>query len=289
MRYEIDSKALIFNGKNPKLFFEQLITACEELDINFFVVGAFARDLLLEHIYNQKAGIATRDIDLAIRIDSWKRYNELIEYLKKKYQFKEGRVSHEFISSNGTFTDIVPFGKIEKNRSISFPPNFSRIMNMVGFEEIYNSSIEIIIDKSIVIKIASIEGIVILKLIAWKDRQPASISQKHVRDIYLILSNYFDIKVSEFAQEFSDIFDAKDYNFMSGGARALGRRIGQISKKSINLVNNLNSIFEKILSERDNSLFITQMMNNTPYDYEYVKKIMEGLIRGFDDIVSNKR
>lgn len=285
MIYEIDSKHIIFNGKNPKVFFEEINEACKELNLSFFIVGAFARDLLLEQIYRQKTGIATRDIDLAIKVDSWNNYDRLIKCLKEKYGYKNGRVAHEFVSSNGMITDIVPFGKIEEGRKISFPPNFTKIINMVGFAEVYQSCIEIIIDKQVKVKIVSLEGIVILKLIAWKDRQPASISQKHTRDIYLIIKNYFDIKVSEFAEEFSDIFDDENYDFLSGGAKVIGRRIGQMSNQSKNLKNNIGMVFSKILENKGNSLFISQLVNGTSHSYEYGEKIVNNLIMGFYDIV----
>jgi predicted nucleotidyltransferase len=48
--------------------------AADSLDIPFFVIGATARDILLEHCHAIKAPRATQDIDIAVEVAGW---NEL--------------------------------------------------------------------------------------------------------------------------------------------------------------------------------------------------------------------
>jgi predicted nucleotidyltransferase len=47
------------------------------LDIPLMLVGALARDLLLELAHGIPAGRATEDIDLAVAVDSWAAYDRL--------------------------------------------------------------------------------------------------------------------------------------------------------------------------------------------------------------------
>lgn len=288
MKFDIDSSKIIFNGKDIKSFFESLNAACKVCQVSYFVVGAFARDLVLEQLFDQPTGIATRDIDIAIRIDSWENYRQIIDYLKKNYQFKNSQNINEYISPEGVYTDIIPYGEIEDKRSIHFPPDFEQEMNMLGFSEVFDSALTIILDQSVDLKVASLEGITILKLIAWMDRQPDSVSQKHVRDIGLIFKAYYDAKIGEFAIEFSDLLDEDDFDVSVCGAKALGRRLQQLSAESTDLKHTLEQIFKKIIKEEDNSFFITQLTNNSSWEYEFSSRVVRAFIHGFKDDLSTR-
>lgn len=285
MKLELDSSEIIFNGRDFISFFERINHACTHFGLDYFVVGAFARDIILKNIFNQSTGIATKDIDIAIRINSWDKYQEFIDYLKYKHGFKNGKNPHEFVSPEHVFTDLIPYGEIEDNRTVSFPPNFNSVINMLGFEETRESTIEITLDKKVDLKIVSSEGIVILKFIAWKDREPDRVSEKHARDIRLLINAYFDAKVSEFAVEFADLFDAEDFDDVVCGARALGRRMKQISQDSTILTETLNELFSYLLKEEDNSLFITQLTNASNRKYSFWLRVMKSLSNGFQDQV----
>ncbi|MEM6320626.1 MAG: nucleotidyl transferase AbiEii/AbiGii toxin family protein [Bacteroidota bacterium] len=281
MRFEIASSDITFNGSGIKPFFAHLNEVCTKFGTSYFVVGAFARDLLLENIYNQPTGVATRDIDIAITIESWQNYQEVIHFLLQKKGFRKGQNVHEYISPENIQTDIIPYGSIEENRTVSFPPNFDTVMNMLGFQEVYKATIQIILDDAVSFKIASIEGIALLKFIAWADRIPDRISQKHVTDISLIIKAYFDAKVAEFATELPYLFDEEHFDTFICSARVLGHRFQQISKKSVQLKIELNAIFDKILKEKSNSLFLTQLTLSSNWDYAFCLRLMESLVESF--------
>lgn len=285
MKFELDSSKITFNGKDFISFFERINHACDHFGIDYFVVGAFARDIILKNIFKQATGIATKDIDIAIRINSWDKYHEFIGYLKSEYSFKNGTNLHEFISPENVFTDLIPYGKIEDNRTVSFPPNFNQVINMLGFEEVNEATIQITLDKKVDLKIVSIEGIVLLKFIAWKDREPDRVSEKHARDIRLLINAYYEAKVSKFAVEFADLFDEEDFDDTVCGARALGRRMKQISEHSSILTETLTELFSYLLKEEDNSLFITQLTNASNRRYSFWWRVMKSLSSGFQDQV----
>jgi predicted nucleotidyltransferase len=71
----------------------------------------------------------------------------------------------------GRQLDIVPFGTgIEENESqIRWPPDAATAMSVAGFNEAFNSSVTYEIDGQ-EIRLASVPGLAILKLIAWQDR-----------------------------------------------------------------------------------------------------------------------
>lgn len=284
MKYEINSSDINFSGSDFKTFFTRINDACSVENVSYYVVGAFARDIILENIFKQSSGVATKDIDVAIEIDSWENYDKFVNYLKTKHNFTEGKNPHEYISPEGVFTDIIPYGGIEKNRLVSFPPNYSKEINMLGFEEIHSSAINIVLDNEIEFRIASIEGIAILKLIAWQDRMPGSSSEKHSRDLGLIIDSYFDPSVEQIADDFADLFDVDEFNSTICGARSLGRRIKLLINSSDHLKNELESLFSEILKDEENSLFISQLTNSTLWDYNFALQVVKNFALGFSEI-----
>jgi predicted nucleotidyltransferase len=51
------------------------------LSIQFFVVGASARDFILKYCYGIEPPRMTRDIDLGVEVASWEQFNQLKEAL----------------------------------------------------------------------------------------------------------------------------------------------------------------------------------------------------------------
>lgn len=55
----------------------QVIRAAESQQLRLFVVGAQARDLLLQYVYDLPVHRATNDIDFGIIVESWDEFAKL--------------------------------------------------------------------------------------------------------------------------------------------------------------------------------------------------------------------
>jgi predicted nucleotidyltransferase len=80
---------LDFSGKLQPLedLFRELIRATSAQDIPSFVVGAFARDIIMmAHGIDIKR--ATEDIDFGIKVKSWEQFQQLKDSLINTKQFK---------------------------------------------------------------------------------------------------------------------------------------------------------------------------------------------------------
>ena len=53
----------------------------KELNIDFFVVGALVRILILEKYYNLPIGVATLDLDIGITVIDWEHYKRVKDSL----------------------------------------------------------------------------------------------------------------------------------------------------------------------------------------------------------------
>ena len=66
----------------------QVVHAANNEGLDLFIVGAQARDLLLQYIYDLPVHRATNDIDFGIIVESWNKFTELRDNLivDKKFQ-----------------------------------------------------------------------------------------------------------------------------------------------------------------------------------------------------------
>ncbi|MBO0797271.1 MAG: nucleotidyl transferase AbiEii/AbiGii toxin family protein [Blastocatellia bacterium] len=172
-----------------ELVFRDVAQASAALGIPFFVVGACARDLLLDLYYSIPAYRATNDIDLGIRVETWYMFEEVKRCLSETGRYVTDIHRPERLrSSEGVFIDVVPFGGVEDSvtRDIVWAPENSVVMSALGFEEAYRNAINVRVAADLIVSVSSLAGLTLMKLIAWKDRRNA----KDAKDLELILSEY---------------------------------------------------------------------------------------------------
>jgi len=89
-------KLLDLSGKIDELIpiIGEITQVADSLGIPFFVIGAAARDLILKHGYGLGSSRATIDLDLAIQVENWEKYNILSAVLLETGPFSEDRSPH---------------------------------------------------------------------------------------------------------------------------------------------------------------------------------------------------
>ncbi len=77
--------------------------------------------------------------------------------------------SKDFVSRSIS-NSIVPFGKLESDSKISWPPFYDKIMTVLGYREALENSIKIEVNgKSI--DVISTDMLIALKIISWQENQ----------------------------------------------------------------------------------------------------------------------
>jgi predicted nucleotidyltransferase len=108
------------------------------MSIPFFIIGATARDLLLEVHYGIGSKRATVDIDIAVFIENWDQFKNLKDALTGATDFEPTRDIHRLLFKKRLPVDIVPFGRVaQKDDLIEWPPDGSFKMSVTGFRECY--------------------------------------------------------------------------------------------------------------------------------------------------------
>ena len=162
----------------------------KQLQIPYFVIGATARDLLIEHVYGLETTRATRDIDFAVAVSSWENFARLKEQLIATGAFQAGEQSHRltFGEDSGAYPlDLVPFDGVERDGEIAWPPAGDVVMNVAGYADALDSALDVEIEPGFTVKIVSLPAMAILKILAWNDRPERD---KHAADVLLLLRHY---------------------------------------------------------------------------------------------------
>ena len=209
--------------------YELIAEVANQSNVRFFVIGATARDMVFECGYNISASRATRDIDLAVQVATWAEFLNLKDALIATGHFAGSKMMQRMYYQNQIPIDIVPFGAIENEGSISWPPDDSVKMNVAGFNDAYHATQTVRLRESPVLDIPVVTpaALVILKLMAWKDR--SSEHSKDAIDLAFILRCYLDAGHTErLAEEHSDLLLDEDFDFERSGARMLGRDVASI-------------------------------------------------------------
>lgn len=166
-----------------KKFLTDFKSIIDSLEVPMLLIGAQARMLIFDSQY-QVQGRATKDWDVAVKLDNWERYNLLISIMTTGQNplFEKTKVIHKFIHIETELeVDVIPFGDISKpNQEINWPDGNQ--MNILGLEEAFVNTELIIID-NIEIRVADIDAFIALKLLAWNNRR----EKKDLKDIITVL------------------------------------------------------------------------------------------------------
>lgn len=246
----------------------EVVNTSESRGLRPFIVGAKVRDLLLRYAYDLPVYRVTNDIDFAIVVESWEEFTKLRNDLIGNKNFKpDPAMRQRMVHENGLFIDLVPFGGLEEvSGQISWPPDFSTVMSTVGFREAYESSIEVRLAEDLMVRVASLAGLALLKIVAWDERR----FERDAEDLGLIMRNYLDAgNQDRIYSEHGDCLDLlnEEFDYDKASARILGRDIGRL------LTGTSRMIVERVLSgevdDRADALAMAMVRNNTNYYGEY--------------------
>lgn len=263
MDYKVESKKIKHPLLRPVL--EELIPVFEKRDIKFYIIGAVARDIILD-LNNEKSRRVTMDLDIAIAINHWEDFEGISSDISSLPNFtKDKKQSQRFLYKEKYEIDIVPYGAIkDENDKIYWPPDESFAMSVAGFEEAEKNLLTINMDDKLKFDIVSLESVFLLKLFAWKDR--FNKTSKDAEDLGFILYNYLNINRDlSFAEPYNKIYELEDYNEVKAGAIVLGIRLNEMLSQSPDIKPKVKSLLEEDLSRHEHSRLFNQIIETNSY------------------------
>jgi predicted nucleotidyltransferase len=226
-------KLLDISGKIDRLTIEVLSLiskTASSLGIQFFVIGATARDIILNNAYNISTIRATMDIDFGVQVSNWESYEKMKDTLLATGLLTKTKEPHRLLYAESIRIDILPFGPIaEPDQCLSWPPDHEPKMSTIGFEEAYRYSQTVRLTKNptLDIQVAAPCGLALMKLFSWSDSYPNR--GRDAQDLALLLKTYIQAgNEQRLYEDAGDLLEKEDFDYILAGARLLGRDMAAI-------------------------------------------------------------
>lgn len=195
----------------------ELAARCRALDLEFLVVGAAARDLVIHALQRSDPIRATKDIDIAVAVRVGEQFTELAEQLTRK-----GRSEHTFEVLE-VDVDVVPFGGIEQGRTVRFADD--RLLDVNGLQEAHDTSVLVRMPHGTELQVASAPAQTALKILAWRDRHHAN--PKDGIDLHVILAALTEDPFVDEVWDDHEALDATDDDIVAAASYHYARRAAE--------------------------------------------------------------
>ncbi len=267
---------------NYKEILEALERGFNKFGIDFYLVGATAKDVWMRGVHEQPPKRATFDIDFGLMIKDSNTFEELKNYLIGE----EGFVPYKenafvLIWKDKTQIDLIPFGELEKEGVATVKGTGFTSMNVEGFKEVFEQASEEIQTEGQHFKVCTLSGIVILKLIAWDDRP--EMRGNDIDDIAEIIKNYFHFNSEAIWEHQSDLF-TDDNDLDEIASQYLGREIEKIISGNARLSARIKEILEKGLSANNSNNLDELLARELDETIAYSRSLISHILAGINEI-----
>lgn len=270
---------------NPLLLelLRKLTSNFNKMGREFYVIGATARDIVMQQLLDTESRRRTRDLDIAIAIPDWDTFEEVKQKLIADGFEKSMDMQQRFFYGDYEL-DIVPYGIVAKeDDNIYWPPEEIVAMSVKGFDEVLSEAITVSIDDEFKVKIASLHGLFLLKLNAWLDRNAKT--SKDAEDMSFILSNYFMANLDrEIHQE---VYDWENFDEYIVGGYWLAHDL--VTLLNVNQLNYYKEVIDGELAKQEESRLVNQMIENAyGLSYETVRDTWQAMANVFQKSIKNE-
>jgi predicted nucleotidyltransferase len=192
-------------------------------DVDFLIVGAMARDLLLHYGHGVPITRATTDIDLGVTVGSWDEFHELSDACLKSAHFTSGRPgNHRLIHRSGVPLDLIPFGGVEREDGTIEWPEDNAVMGVLGYREARATATQVLLPDKTPVSTVCLPMLAILKLMAWAERHTYT-PRKDASDLILVLGHYLnDENTARLYEVGAHLLEQKDFDYEVAGAWLAG-------------------------------------------------------------------
>lgn len=241
----------------------------EKFGIDFYLVGAVARNVWMSGINGIAPRRTTADIDFAVLINDKGVYEELKRHLINEEGFVASKENAFVLIKDGIEVDLLPFGAIEdEDARVTIEGTGYTSVHVPGFKEVYDIGLpELELEDGHIFKFSTLPGIVLLKLLAWDDRPESR--RDDIKDISDILNHFFGMHDEEIWNNHHDLFGDAAADLKHIAARVMGREMKTISRGNEKLFNRVEGILKVNTDDVANSsmaVIMREYFDNTLAD-----------------------
>jgi predicted nucleotidyltransferase len=269
-----------------KPVFDELEKAFVEIGIDFYLIGAVARDIWVTGVHGGKPKRITGDVDFAVMIPEKEGYNKLRELLIATGNFSEIKENAFALMFQEKITvDLLPFGKeIEEDGEVSIEGKGLTRISVDGFSEVLEeATTSVEFEQGNIFKVCTLPGIVVLKIIAYDDRP--EMRSKDIQDIAGIIEIYHDYVFKLVLDEHYDLLTADPYDRLQIAARVIGRDMRSILNRNAELKERICTILETTCADPENSRIGLLMLTEEITSLTQAVKLLQEILKGINDEV----
>lgn len=270
---------------NPLLveLLRKLTDSFNKMGREFYVIGATARDIIMQQLLDTESRRRTKDLDIAIAIPDWDTFEQVKQKLIADGFEKSTDMQQRFFYGEYEL-DIVPYGVVAKeDDNIYWPPEEVVAMSVKGFDEVLSEAITVSIDDEFKVKIASLHGLFLLKFNAWIDRNAKT--SKDAEDMSFILSNYFMANLDR--EMHQEVFDWENFDEYIVGGYWLAHDL--VALLDVNQLNYYKEVVKEELVKEEKSRLFNQMIESSyGLKYETVRDTWQAIVNVFQKAVENE-
>ncbi|MFW2439643.1 MAG: nucleotidyl transferase AbiEii/AbiGii toxin family protein [Arenicellales bacterium] len=211
-------------------FFHLLDTfsqAAEQENVQWLMVGATARVLLLEKLYGWEPGVRTEDIDFAVQVADWKQYEALCNRLASSGSFRPmQKPAKRFATDKKLVFDLIPYGGVEEGiKQVYWPPHKNELMTVRGFHSAHEDAVKIMVNSKIEVPVISPRALCALKLFAWEERHQQE-PGRDAKDLAYVLKNCHQLYPAAMLHaEHEEALERNDYDPNLAAISVLGEAV----------------------------------------------------------------
>ena len=270
---------------NPLLveLLRKLTDSFNKMGREFYVIGATARDIIMQQLLDTESRRRTKDLDIAIAIPDWDTFEQVKQKLIADGFEKSTDMQQRFFYGEYEL-DIVPYGVVAKeDDNIYWPPEEVVAMSVKGFDEVLSEAITVSIDDEFKVKIASLHGLFLLKFNAWIDRNAKT--SKDAEDMSFILSNYFMANLDR--EMHQEVYDWENFDEYIVGGYWLAHDL--VALLDVNQLNYYKEVVKEELVKKEKSRLFNQMIESSyGLKYETVRDTWQAIVNVFQKAVENE-
>jgi len=251
--------------------FNHIDEVMAEHGVPYYLIGATA--IALEFLESgRKAPRGTKDIDFAMMVPSLQIHESIVARLVERGFRKAKAPWTLYFEVENIAIDLLPFGQIAEKDTADFNERYADLHILgLGLKEVLGDAKSIVIEEKIA-KIPSLEGMVLLKLIAYSDGPEER--ENDTDDILRIIEIYYDQEWEQITESHFDLLDMEEFDELKIAAEVLGRNSRIHLSKNKKLEERILSIVNTELEGNEESRLVIEWAQKLEKDTVYVKEII---------------
>jgi predicted nucleotidyltransferase len=223
-------------------------------------------------------------VDFGLMVQNWGHFNNLVARLCMNTKFRrDTKLNQRLHFMNDRHIDLIPFGGVESSdRMVHWPPEGDFEMNAAGFREAYEAAEQISVNDALPVRVVSAVGLVLLNLMAWRDRHDTH-PLRDAADIAYVLRHYKTLLTGKtLLDPHVDLMETEGFELDLASAHHLGRELKRIA--SVYTRDRILGLLDRELAMGPDSLLVREIAEfSIPVEAQRVCDLLNRMRAGMKD------